>query len=106
MTSMKITARRLAARFALALVLAASCFAPDASAQKKMKIFGFYPDFDLTPMLANAQMDLLTHVIYFSIVMPPDGNLTDAYVTSPAAGSRRGPRSESDPGRGRRGPVG
>jgi GH18 family chitinase len=76
-------------RFAAGAVLAASCLAPNAFAQKKMKIFGFYPDFDLTPMLTNAQLDLLTHVIYFSIQMPPDGNLTDAYVTSPAVNGQK-----------------
>jgi chitinase len=40
-------------------------------------------------MLTDAQLDLLTHVIYFSIQMPPDGNLTDAYVTSPAVNGQR-----------------
>lgn len=76
---------------AAGLALAASCLAPDASAQKKMRIFGFYPDFDLTPALTNGQLDLLTHVIYFSIMMPADGNLTDAYVTSvPTSGQKPG----------------
>ncbi|MDB5048780.1 MAG: glycoside hydrolase family 18 [Fibrobacteres bacterium] len=83
------TARRL--KLGLALALAASCLAPNAFAQKKMKIFGFYPDFDLTPMLTNAQLDLLTHVIYFSIMMPADGNLTDTYVTTvPTSGQKPG----------------
>jgi hypothetical protein len=76
------------ARFAAGAVLAASCLAPNAFAQKKAKIFGFYPNFDLTPMLTDAQLNLLTHVIYFSARMPSDGNLTDNYVITQINGQK------------------
>lgn len=71
-----------------ALALAAACLAPGAFAQKKAKIFGFYPNFDLTPMLTDAQLDLLTHVIYFSVKMPSNGQLTDTYAVSQINGQK------------------
>lgn len=80
---------RLAApsiRWMAAASLAIACLAPSAHAQKKAKVFGFYPDFDLTPELTNAQLDLLTHVVYFSIQMPADGNVTDTYVNTKGQG--------------------
>lgn len=80
--------RRPWALCAAALALSASLGAAPVSAQKKAKVFGFYPDFDLTPMLANAQLNLLTHVIYFSIRMPVDGNVTDSYVISQINGQK------------------
>src|SRR3989338_3159687 len=59
-----------------------------AMGQAKMKIFGFYPNFDLTPTLTDAQLALLTHVIYFSIKMPTNGQVTDQYVGTQINGQK------------------
>jgi hypothetical protein len=67
---------------------AALLLATPAMAQKKVKVFGFYPSFDLTPALTNGQLDGITHVIFFSVRMPTDGRLTDTYVSTQTNGQK------------------
>ncbi len=69
-------------------VLTTACLCLPVAAQKKVKVFGFYSSYDLTPSLTDEQLDGLTHINYFSVKMPTDGNLTDAYVSSQTNGQR------------------
>lgn len=59
-----------------ALAVAVAGLAAPALGQKKVRVIGFYPVYDLTPELTDAQLDLLSHVIIFSLTPPTDGNLT------------------------------
>lgn len=85
--------------FPAVAMLIMGLLAQPASAQKKLKIFAFYPDWNKLTGVTNEQLDRLTHVIYFSIPPPKDGNVTDVYVASKLDGQslievvdRGGPR--------------
>jgi chitinase len=67
----------LTAMTALATLLIA---ASAAQAQKKAKIFAYYPDWNKLTGVVNPQLENLTHVIYFSIEPPVDGNVTDDLI--------------------------
>lgn len=58
------------------LAAAALALAAPAEAQKKIKVIGFYPVYDLTPELSDAQLEMLSHVIIFSLTPSRDGSLT------------------------------
>jgi chitinase len=64
---------------ALLAALSLTAFSQNASAQKKTKIVGFYPDYSAAGV-NNSQMAKLSYVIYFSIKPPSDGNVSDEYV--------------------------
>lgn len=59
-----------------ALAVAATGLAAPALGQKKVKVVGFYPVYDLSPDLSNAALDLLSHVIIFSLTPSTTGDLT------------------------------
>lgn len=67
-------------RLAGAALAAALLTAPAAAAEKKVKIFAYYPDWNKLTGVVNPQLENLTHVIYFSIEPPVDGNIDDAYI--------------------------
>ncbi|GEM_PF-4185955 len=69
--------KHLAPALGLALALA---FMPSAvSAQKKLKVVGFYPDYS-SGGVTNLTVSRLSYSIYFSIKPPVDGNVSDDYI--------------------------
>ncbi|MDB5105261.1 MAG: hypothetical protein JWP91_2950 [Fibrobacteres bacterium] len=76
-TAASRTRKRLASFLGLALA-----FLPaSVSAQKKVKVTGFYPDYS-SGGISNTQASQLSYAIYFSIKPPADGNVSDEYIVS------------------------